>query len=125
MEKIKNYLINNRNQKPEVAARIVSPFGKHDDVRAELEGWIDQQEYPKNDPLTIEGYTAEAISKLAPFMDGVGVYNFMVTLRERPDNAKKIIADGFPRLNCPPTICSIMLVFGITVLVLYPYLFAN
>jgi len=97
MEKIINYLINNRNQKPEVAAKIAFPLEKHDDIRAELEKWIERQEYPKNDPLTIEGYTAESISKLAPFMDGVGVYNFIVTLRERPDNAKRIIADGFPR----------------------------
>jgi hypothetical protein len=97
MEKIKSYLINTRNQKPEVAAKIVIPLEKHDDIRAELEGWIELQEYPKDNPLTIEGYTAEAISKIATFMDGVGVYNFMVTLRERPDNARKIIADGFPR----------------------------
>jgi len=34
---------------------------------------------------------------LAPFMDGVGIYNFLITLRERPENAKRIIAEGFPR----------------------------
>jgi hypothetical protein len=96
-EKIANYLINARNQKPEVAAKVSMPFEKHNDIRAELEGWIERQAYPQDNPLTIEDYTAEAISKLAPFMDGVGVYNFMVTLRERPDNAKRIIAEGFPR----------------------------
>lgn len=97
MEKIINYLVNERTQKPEVAAKIAAPFKKHDDIRAELEIWIGQREYIQDNPLTIEGYTAEAISKLAPFMDGVGVYNFMVTLRERPDNAKRIIAERFPR----------------------------
>jgi hypothetical protein len=75
----------------------VSPLEKHHDIRAELEQWIDKREYPQDKPLTIEGYTAEMISNLAPFMDGVGVYNFMVTLRERPNNAKRIIATGFPR----------------------------
>ncbi|MDR2344126.1 MAG: hypothetical protein LBD86_06320 [Spirochaetaceae bacterium] len=45
----------------------------------------------------VEGYTAEMIARLAPFMDGVGVYNFLVTLRERPDNGKRIIVAGFPR----------------------------
>ena len=97
MEKITNYLINERFQKPNVAAKIASPFEKHDDIRTELEKWIDLKEFPKDNPLTIEGYTAEMIFELAPFMDGVGVYNFMVTLRERPENAKKIIAEGFPR----------------------------
>jgi len=97
MEKIKNYLVNIRNQKPEVAEKITLPLKKHEDICTELECWIDTQEYPQDNPLVIEGYTAEAISKIATFMDGVGVYNFMVTLRERPDNAKKIIASGFPR----------------------------
>jgi len=97
MEKIRNYLINERNQKPAVADKIAAPFEKHEDISAELESWIGQRAFPQNDPLIIDGYTAEAVSKLAPFMDGVGAYNFMVTLRERPDYAKRIIAEGFPR----------------------------
>jgi hypothetical protein len=97
MEKIINYLINERNQKPNVATKIALPLEKHHDIRVELENWLEKREYLQNNQLTIEGYTAEAISKLAPFMDGVGVYNFMVTLRERPNNAKSIIAAGFPR----------------------------
>jgi hypothetical protein len=97
MEKIINYLVNERKQKPEVAKKITASFEKHDDIRAELENWIEQRAYPQENALKIEGYTAETISKLAPFMDGVGVYNFLVSLRERPDNAKQIIAAGFPR----------------------------
>ena len=97
MEKIIDYLINERNQKPEVAAKVSQPLGKHDDIRAELEKWIVSRQFPQDNPLTVEGYKAEMISKLAPFMDGVGVYNFLVTLRERPDNGKRIIAEGFPR----------------------------
>jgi hypothetical protein len=96
-EKIVNYLVNVRNQKRETAVKIASPFEKHDDIRVELEKWLERQEYEQDNPLTIEGYTAEKISKLAPFMDGVRVYNFMISLRERPDNAKRIIAEGFPR----------------------------
>ena len=97
MGKIIDYLINVRNQKPEVAAKVSAPLEKHDDIRAELEKWIETKEYPQDNPLMIEGYTAEMIYKLAPFMDGVGAYNFLVTLRERPDNGKRIIAEGFPR----------------------------
>ena len=97
MEKIINYLVNERNQKPQVAAKIAAPFEKHDDIRAELEKWIEQKVYPQDNPLTVEGYTAEMISKLAPFMDGVGVYNFLITLQERPENGKRMIAEGFKR----------------------------
>jgi hypothetical protein len=97
MEKIINYLVNECHQKPETAVKITLPFEKHDDIRAELEQWIEQRSYPRDHPLMVEGYTAEMISRLAPFMDGVGVYNFLVTLRERPDNGKRIITQGFPR----------------------------
>ena len=97
LDKIINYLVNTQNQKTEVVLKIASPFKNHDDIRAELEEWIDRKEYRRDNPLTIEGYTAEMISKLAPFMDGVGVYNFLITLREHPDKAKKIISAGFPR----------------------------
>ena len=97
IEKIVTYLVNERNQKPLVAEKIALPFEKHDDISAELKSWIDNRVYPQSNALEVEGYSAEDISKLAPFMDGVGVYNFMVTLRERPDNAKRIIEAGFPR----------------------------
>ena len=97
METIINYLVNVCNQKQEVAAKIASSFEKYSDIRAELEKWIEKKDYPQENPLTIEGYTAGMISRLAPFMDGVGVYNFLVTLRERPENGKHIIAEGFPR----------------------------
>jgi len=97
MNKIINYLVNECNQKPEVANKIALSFERHDDIRAELEQWIECKEYPQDNPLIVEGYSAEMISKLAPFMDGVGVYNFMITLRERPENGKRIITEGFKR----------------------------
>ena len=97
METIINYLMNERGQKLQVAAKIAAPLEKHCDIRAELEQWIVKREYAQDNPLSIEGYTAEKIAKLAPFMDGVGAYNFLVTLRERPENGKRIIAEGFKR----------------------------
>jgi hypothetical protein len=97
MTRIKDYLINTKNMKPQMAEKISQPFEKHNDIRVELIQWIDTKTYPQENPITINGYTAEKISSLAPFMDGVGVYNFMITLRERPEKAEKIIANGFPR----------------------------
>ena len=97
MEKIIDYLVNVRNQKLEVATKVSLPFKRHDDIRIELEYWIENQEFTKDNPLTIEGYTAEMIFTLAPFLDGVGVYNMMVALRECPERAKRMIAAGFPR----------------------------
>ena len=97
MDKIIDYLINVCKLKQEVAGKITFPFKNHVDIKTELENWIERKTYTKDNPIKIEGYSAEMISKLAPFMDGVGVYNFLITLRERPDNGKRIIAEGFKR----------------------------
>jgi hypothetical protein len=97
VEKIISYLTDVRKVKTEAANKISAPFERHNDIRAELEHWIDTKAYPQDNPIIINGYTAEKVAGLAPFMDGVGVYNFMVTLRERPDKAEEIIAAGFPR----------------------------
>ena len=97
MDKILSYLTEDRKVKPEAARKICAAFERHDDIRAELECWVDARAYPQDNPIIINGYTAEKVAGLAPFMDGVGVYNFMITLRERPDSAEKIIAAGFPR----------------------------
>jgi len=97
MDKIAEYLVSECHQNQEVAAKVASSFERHEDIRAELEKWLEQREYPQDNPLTVEGYTAEMISELASFMDGVGTYSFLITLRERPDKGKKIIAEGFPR----------------------------
>lgn len=97
MEMIRRYLIDERCQTPEAADKILAPLEKHEDICSELVNWIIQRKFTQDSPLAIEGYTAQMISDLAPFMDGVGVYNFLVTLRERPDNAKRIISEGFPR----------------------------
>ena len=67
MENIINYLVNERNQKPQVATKASSSFERHEDIRAELEKWIEQREFTHDNPVMVEGYTAEAISKLAPF----------------------------------------------------------
>ena len=97
MRKILNYLIDERKVKSDAANKIASAFERHYDIRAELERWIETKAFPQENPIIVNGYTAEKIAGLAPFMDGVGVYNFLITLRERPENAEKIISDGFPR----------------------------
>ena len=97
MEDIANYLLNELGQKPQVVAKVSASFEKHGDIKAELEKWIVKREYPQENAIKVEGYTAKSISELAPFMNGVGVYNFLITLRERPENGKRIIAEGFKR----------------------------
>lgn len=96
MNKIMNYLLDTLNQTERAAKRNFEKLSKYDDIKSEFEIWIDTKEYPAAG-IEIEEYNAAKISELAPFMNGVGVYNFLVTLRENPVLAKQTIADGFPR----------------------------
>ena len=97
MELIRQYLLNQKNLTPVVTERTMLRFGNHPDISDEFILWIKTKEYVVDNPITIEGYTAEDIHRMAPFMDGLGVYNFMISLREQPDKAKQTIASGFPR----------------------------
>lgn len=74
----------------------LSNFIKYPDIGLEFEQWIITGEYETKKPIKIEGYTAKDVSELAPFMKGLGVYNFMVSLREYPEYALLCIKQGFP-----------------------------
>lgn len=93
--RIIQYLRKKGVKNPVVAGNLTAKVTKYDDIKQELMNWLKTREF-KDDGLEIEGYRAKDIAKLAPFMDGVGVYNFMVDLRETSEVAKKHIADGFP-----------------------------
>ena len=67
------------------------------DISDELKSWIANRTYETNTPVSVEGYTGADIARLAPFMDGVGVFTFLVSLREQPEKAKEQITMGFPR----------------------------
>ena len=92
-----DYLLNEKQMTEIVAARTENKIAKHDDIRSEFEGWIKNRTYDIDNPLVVSEYSAQDIYKLAPFMDGLGVYNFMITLRDEPKKAKEYIAGGFKR----------------------------
>jgi len=97
MSMIMEYLQKEKQMTDIVAARNESKVSKYEDIREEFEFWIENKVYNADNPLVIGGYTAQEIYNLAPFMDGLGVYNFMVTLREEPVKAKEYIDKGFKR----------------------------
>ena len=97
MNIIMDYLINEKQMTEVVAIRAESKLSKHKDILKELEVWIKNRFYNTENPLSVGGYTAQDIYKLAPFMDGLGVFNFLVTLREEPAKAKDYIDNGFKR----------------------------
>jgi len=97
MSIIMEYLLKEKLMTEVVAARTEKKVSKYEDIRNEFEAWIKNKTYNTDNPLVVGGYTAQDICKLAPFMDGLGVFNFMVTLREEPAKAKEYIDGGFRR----------------------------
>jgi hypothetical protein len=95
MSSIKRYLTDTLKQNENVAIEMESKLSRHLDILPELEEWIATGGFRQTNPIRVSGYSAEDISKLAPFMNGVGVYNFLVTLRERPEIGLEIIGRGF------------------------------
>lgn len=44
---------------------------------------------------SVEGYTAEKLASMSPYLDGEGAFMLLIELKENPDKAKKRIAEGF------------------------------
>lgn len=97
MTKVEQYLKEESMLTPVLLNRTIAKLKKHPDIFEEFEQWVDSREYKIDDAVNVEGYSAKNIADLAPFLDGLGVFNFLVTLRENPARGKDIIASGFPR----------------------------
>ncbi|MDR0286691.1 MAG: hypothetical protein LBI03_03140 [Clostridiales bacterium] len=97
MGTIMEYLLKEKKMTEVVASRTETKVAKYEDIRKEAEFWIKNKTYNTESPLVVNGYTAQDIYKLAPFMDGLGVFNFLVTLREDPVKAQEYIDGGFKR----------------------------
>lgn len=95
VSKILNYLMNEKDCTEIVADKLTAKLTKYDDIKQEFLHWLETGEFIKDNPLRVGGYTAMEISAMAPMLDGAGVCNFMVTLRDDPETAQEIIDDGF------------------------------
>ena len=58
----------------------------------------EKRNYDRENPVVVAGYTAKQIHELNPGFEGIGVYNFMITLRDHPERANKYIESGFKEL---------------------------
>lgn len=75
--------------------RNVALFDKYPDIKKEFEHWIQTKEYIVDNAVSVEKYTAKALSELSEFLDGEGAFSMLVQLRETPGKALKKIARGF------------------------------
>ena len=94
MELIMEYLTETLKQKKVLADRNFNRITKYEDLKDEFEACIKSGSIP-NDGIIVEGYSAKDIQTLAPFMNWLGIYNFLISLRDDPEKAKQNIEDGF------------------------------
>ena len=99
---LKDYIQKETELNSEIVNEMLSGFIRNPDIGLEFEKRIINQEYETENPIRIEGYTAKDIAELAPFMEVLGVYNFMVSLREYPEYALMSIKAGFPHDEVVP-----------------------
>ncbi len=97
IDALKGYMEEEINVKPEMVEYYETSFKNHPDIRAEFEKWIATREYETENPIVVEGYTAKDISELAPFEPGIGVYTFMISLREEPEYAIAYIKKNYSK----------------------------
>lgn len=94
-ERIERYLREERGVESEVVREMLrEKVMKYDDIAEEFGKWLEKRVYEENG-VESGGYTAKRIHEMAPQLDGIGVFNFLVTLRDEPEEAKRFIDEGF------------------------------
>ena len=62
-----------------------------------IKNYIQTGSFPTENAIRAENYTAQEIAAMAPRLKDVGIYVFLISLREDPVGAKEVIAEGFMR----------------------------
>lgn len=94
-EKVERYLRDEKQvESAIVREKLWQKVSKYEDILQEFLRWLEVREYAE-DGVEVEGYRAREIYEMAAKMDGIGVFNFLVTLRDEPEVARGIIEEGF------------------------------
>ena len=93
--RIERYLVEELKLNSGIMLDIFEKITKYDDIMNDFYKWLQVRNYDYEDPLTVNGYTAKDIYGLNHNLDGIGVYNFLITLREEPEKAQAYIDEGF------------------------------
>lgn len=89
------YLLQEKKCAQMVGEVLFQKVTRYDDILTEFMHWLECRDYDVEEPIAVEGYSAQAIADLNPDLDGIGAFNFLVDLREYPKQALKAMKDGF------------------------------
>lgn len=80
------------------AVKTMDKLHKYPDIMEEfIEGLhYEPFVFPETNPVKVEGYTAEELFNNYPLSE-LGAYNYLVYLRDKPEEAKSYLAQGLPK----------------------------
>lgn len=92
---IGTYLSREKGYSEAAAWRLFEKVTKYEDIRQEFIHWLRTRNYEVDDPVVVNGYNALAILDASPELDGIGVFNVLVDLRDQEDEMMDMIATDF------------------------------
>lgn len=95
-ESVYQYLMENENVTEKVANMMCDKFEKHPDIMSELVSYIQNETFPQENPISVQGYTAEQIESTT-YLKPVGAYNYLIYLRNKPETALENLKKGLPK----------------------------
>lgn len=95
-KEVLTYLLEEENMTEKMARQSLAKLERHADILEEFSAWVRTREYPKREAICVEGYTAQRLSETT-HLHPVGSYNYLIYLRERPDDALRDLRDGLPK----------------------------
>ena len=90
-----NYLLTETAMTEKEALDTFHDLEKYQDILEEFTKWIQTRKYLAQDAIRVEGYTAQKLvesTRLSP----VGAYNYLIALREKPEEALDWLKRGLP-----------------------------
>ena len=97
-DKIITYLINIAKLTEKRALASYEKLNQHEDILNEFANCINEEQFNYCDNgIIVEGYSAKSLKeKVGNKLSDFGVYNYLIYLRENPDEAKKNLDAGLP-----------------------------
>lgn len=93
-EIIKEYY-NKAKIMPNLLDSKIEKFEKNEDIANEFAYWIENKKYLTDNCVIINGYTAEKLSQLSPYLVGEASFLLLIELRDNPQEAMEKISKGF------------------------------
>ena len=93
---ITEYILHRMNLSQTIAEKSYEKIARHADIRKEFYQYIMNDEAFTLNPIKVEGFTAQYLVTHYS-LSILGAYNYLIYLRERPEEALMNLKEGLPR----------------------------